>query len=145
MAVLRVTYKVKREGPTPEEVNELLVDRFVFSVLEDHRHTPDEFRGQGRRGRTPFKRSGELVSGLHFKRAGSAARRTGVIGVIRAPADRFKSGVVRDKFMDRYLLVLRVRGQAWSIARAGLGAALDAFSKLPRAARDAVLAGKGGL
>lgn len=142
MAIPVVTYKVRREGPTYEEINEVLVDQFVFAVLHDQQSTPDQFEGTGRRGRTPFNRSGALIKGLFFKRAGNAARKAGRIGTIRAPAARFKSGQVRNKFMDRVQLLWSQRGVGWSL----LGPAFaqkESMAGMTAAQRDLFLAGKG--
>lgn len=144
MPVVKITYKVKKTGPADDELQAILVDRWVYSVLADQQHTPDEFQGQGRKGRTPFNRSGALVKGLFFKRASAGGRRAGLIGAIRAPASRFGSGQVRDKFLDRYLVVLHGRGQAWSVtAYADVRATLERLTGMTRAQRDALLSRRG--
>lgn len=140
MAIPRVTYK--RTGPTAAEINEVMVDKWIYAVLHDQQSTPDAFAGTGRKGRTPFKRTGLLIDELFFKRAGDGARRAGSIGTIRAPAARFASGYVRDKFMERVQSLWNARGVGWSI----VGAATAAMKKLEgmsRAQRDAFLRGGG--
>lgn len=140
MAIPRVTYK--RSGPTTEQINEVMVDKFVFAVLHDQESTPDEFAGFGRRGRTPFKRTGTLVSELFFKRAGEGARKAGTIGTIRAPASRFANSVVRDKFMDYVKTLWDSRGVGWSITGAA-AAQMKKLEGMSKAARDAFLRGRG--
>jgi hypothetical protein len=117
---MRVQYKTTQTGATFEQINEAVVKAFVDAVLQDHRATPDQFAKSGRKGRTPFKRTGELVdplTGFFFKPAGKRSAKTGYIGMIRAPADRFASREVRDRFLAGYLWKLwATRGIGFSKA-----------------------------
>lgn len=113
-AVPRVTVTWERKGLTMEEFYDKIVEGLVDHVLEDHRQTPDQFAGSGRHGKTPFHETGELIRGFEFKRAQAAARRAGEVGTIRAPASRFGSGQVRDRFVERLQQLWDTRGVGWS-------------------------------
>ena len=143
MGIPKVTVKVKREGPTYDEINAVMVDKVVYAVLHDQQSTPDEFAGFGRRGQTPFKRTGALVEGLFFKRANAKARKVGLIGTIRAPASRFANSVVRDKFLDYTKTLAEKRGTGWSATSPVAAAALARLEGMTPAQRDAFL-GRGG-
>ncbi len=113
---MKVTIKTKRTGPTYEQINEAVVQQFAVGVLEDHRQTPDQFAGTGRHGRTPFNRTGVLVGGFFFKPASRTGTRTGLVGTIRAPASRFATVEIRDRFRARLHAVWTARGLGWSKA-----------------------------
>lgn len=116
---MKVVYNRKRTGPTFEKINEEVVKAFVAGVLDDHRETPDQFVGSGRKGRTPFHRTGKLIDpieGFFFKRASAGGKRTGLIGTIRAPLERFASIQVRNRFIELLHKVWGIRGLGWSQA-----------------------------
>lgn len=110
-----VKHTTKRTGPTMAQVNEMVVDEFVAAVLADHRATPDQFAGTARDKKTPFHDTGTLIKGFFFKRASASAKRTGLIGTIRAPASRFSNPAVRDRFTVYLWKLWDTRGVGWSV------------------------------
>ena len=116
--MMSVTYKTKRTGTTLEQVNIEAVKAFAAVVLADHVAMPDQYAGEGRKGRTPFKRTGTLVGGLEFKPASRTGVKAGLVGTIRAPMSRFASGQVRDKFVERLHKLWATQGIGYS--KAGL-------------------------
>ena len=80
------------------------------------RQAPAQFAGTGRKGRTPFQRTGTLVAELYFKPASTTGVKAGLVGTIRAPMSRFASDQVRDKFVQRLHLVWATQGIGYSQA-----------------------------
>lgn len=114
MTIARITYKTKKTGATPEDIVKAHFKAFTDALLKDQKETPAQFTGEGRDGRTPFDRTGELVGGLFFKPATRAAIKVGILGTIRAPLSRFASRRVRDRFLDYVHKLWRERGLGWS-------------------------------
>ena len=85
-----------------------LLDRVAEAVLSDLRETPTQFSG------SPYKKTGELVRGLHFKKGTASARRAGNLGTIYAPMSRFASKWIKKGYRDRFGSLWDTRGIGWS-------------------------------
>ncbi len=106
--MIKTVYKVTRTGPTSDDVLKAAQQQYVDALVEDLKQTPDQYEG------SPYKKTGELVDGIHFKPASRTGQRVGLIGKIRAPMSRFKSKWIARGFIDKFERLWQGRGQGWS-------------------------------
>lgn len=130
--MIRISVKERLSGTKLDDHAQMVVDDFIADLISDCKATPAETplpsprlpsgKLRKRKDGIPFRRTGVLVDGLSFRKSSRTGLRSGLLGYVRAPAERFV-GRWADHVVRRFRQIISAihaeRGVGWSRSRKG--------------------------